>query len=164
MLFISVETLSFSLHTRLSLHTCVSLFTHVSLSSHMCVSLHTCVSLFTHVCLSSHMCLSLCLSLFTQESLSLHNFLLLLFFSSLFPCFSQSPWQWSLVESALSLYAQLTYPECQSPRALAHSLVGELLASCRKNLHRCCVVCVVWCVVCGVWCVLCVVCCVLRPF
>ena len=73
---------------------------------------------------------------------------------------------------ALSLHAQLTYPERQSAQALAHSSVGKLLASCRKNLYKssvalllfllvcgvCGVLCVVWCVVCavcGVWCVVC---------
>ena len=55
---------------------------------------------------------------------------------------------WYVLSS--SLYAQLTYPECRSARALAPSLVGELLASRRKNLSRCCVCCVV-CVVCVVW-------------
>ena len=86
----------------------------------MCLSL----SLFSHMCvsLSLHTCVSL------SVSFSLHNSLLLFSFSLLF---------------SLSLNAQLTYPECQSARALALSLVGELLASCRKNLYRCCVLCVV---------------------
>ena len=50
-------------------------------------------------------------------------------------------------------------------KMLTHSLVGELLASCRKNLFQCSALAsaVVCCVVC-VLCVLCVVCCVLRPF
>ena len=45
-----------------------------------------------------------------------------------------------------SLYKQLTYPECQSAQALAHSLV----ANCSLHAERICI---------GVvWCVLCVVC------
>ena len=38
---------------------------------------------------------------------------------------------------SLSVPTALTYPVCQSVWALAHSLIGELLAPCRTKLSRC---------------------------
>ena len=151
---ISLHTCILSLFTHVSLSlsfTHVSLFTHVSFSLHTCISLsfHTCVSFSRHICISLHTCVSISLS--SHMCLSLHNSLLfsssLLLFSSLslfsLPSLLNDHDNDHLL-SRLSLCTHsLTYPECQNAQALAHSLVGELIASCRKNLYRCCVVCAV---------------------
>ena len=135
------------------------------LSSHMNLSL----SLFTRVSLSLFTCV--CLSLFTCVCLSLPSYVFLsshLSSSLLFLLFSFSLTHdlcgdndHSFSRLSLSVRKSLTCPESQSARALAHSLVSELLASCRKNLYRCS-----GCCGCGFGCGGCVscVCCVLRPF
>ena len=113
----------------------------VSLSLFMSVSLFSCLSLSLSTC--SHLHLFLCSSLFTLTfSLLFHN------------SFSLS--SGSLL--SLSVRKSLTCPETQGARALVRSLNGELLASRRKNLYRCSVVCGCGCG-CGCCCICCCCCC-----
>ena len=143
--------LSFSISLYHSSHVCLSLLILISL--HKSVSLHFCLYLFSFLSLSLLIVLSffsfttpLCLS-FLGLSLSLSLSLLSSSLNSL-TMFTRSV-------GSLSVGKSLTCPESQSARAVDHSFNGELLASRRKNLYKCCVVCG-----CGGCCCCCVVCCV----
>ena len=169
-------SLSLFLFSCLSLLTCLSLYLFSSWSLLRCLFLFlfVLISLLTSISLhffytSSHFYLFLCF----LPSLSLFSFTTPLFVSlalsslSLQSSLFSTLWQCSLVQSALSLCTQsLTSPESQRARALAHSLNGELLASRRKNLYRCSVVCWLWMLLlwCGVLCVVVCVVCVVRGY
>ena len=116
----------------------------LALSSHVCLSLssHVSLSLFTCLSLSLHMCLSLSVPSLRSPPLliSISVSSLRSFFLSSLPKLSFPFLLLSLL--SLSVRKSLTCPESQSAQALAHSSVGELLASCTKNLYRCPVVCV----------------------
>ena len=115
------------------------------LSPHVSLTL----SLLMSVSLSLHVCLRLFsfLSLSLLFALSFFSFKTLLFFSlalslSLHPLsFLNSLTIFTHSIRSLSVRKSLTCPESPSARALAHSSVGEVLASCRRNLYRCSVVC-----------------------
>ena len=95
---------------------------HMSLSFHLCLSFH--------VSLCSHFYLFLCSSLFPSLSSP----------SQLFFLYSLTVFTRSV--GSLSVRKNLTCPESQGTRALAHPSNGKLLAPPRKNLYRCSVV---WC-------------------
>ena len=74
-------------------------------------------------------CLSFFLTPLFLFALSAH-----LSLSSILSLCSQWRWQWALIQLAVSAHTALTCPVCQSALALAHSLVDELLASCKKRV------------------------------
>ena len=156
--------LSLSLHMCVSLSSCLSLSLHmsVSLSLYMSVSLFSHVSLFTCLSLSSHMSLSRHVCLSPSLLFALHLFSILSLSLLFAPSFSLLCQNFLFLFScSLSVRKSLTCTKSQSAQDLAHSSVGEFLASCRKDLYRCSVVCGCGCGFGGCCCcrVLCVVCC-----